>query len=489
MDAICQPVVACHCLPNFIEGVSKGVHPEWLPPSPAPGVNLGLMVRNSLTGAIEPFVPADGRRVRWYTCGPTVYDHSHMGHARAYLTFDILRRIVEDYFGYDMLYHCNITDVDDKIIARARQNKLIADFVAANGENWDVVAAYVAKAVAAKDASLAAKLVALEAAPVVAAPGVETREVEAWVAAVKSQKLKISQIGLTKRLVACVAEAKAAGAEAYISATLGPKVAALAPAADTTDAARMIDALSELMSVVEGDAKSAASDLRDVVAIVGAMLARSDADGAPLAAQSAPVTLIEAARSEVGAMLDSELGATVTDHAIYNAHAREFEKSWLDDMAALGVKEPDVLTRVTEYIPQIVDYVAKIVEKGLAYASPGGSVYLSIEAFKASGHSYRKLSPGGDTSAEDMAESEGALAGGAATEKRHANDFALWKASKPGEPFWPSPWGDGRPGWHIECSVVASDIVGPNMDFHAGGVDLKFPHHDNEMAQSEACVA
>ena len=301
---VSSPLQDCHCLPNFIEGVSKGVHPEWLPPSPAHGVDLGLKVRNSLTGTIEPFVPADGRRVRWYTCGPTVYDHSHMGHARAYLTFDILRRIVEDYFGYDMLYHCNITDVDDKIIARARQNKLIADFVAANGENWDVVAAYVAKAVAAKDASLAAKLVALEAAPVVAAPGVETREVEAWVAAVKSQKLKISQIGLTKRLVACVTAAKAAGAEAYISATLAPQVATLAPAADTTDAARMIDSLSELMSVVEGDAKSAASDLRDVVAIVGAMLARSDAEGAPLAAQSAPVTLLESARSEVGAMLD-----------------------------------------------------------------------------------------------------------------------------------------------------------------------------------------
>lgn len=385
-------------------------------------------------------------------------------------------------------YHCNITDVDDKIIARARQNKLIANFVEANGENWDVVAEHVARAVAEQEAALTLKLAKLEAAPVVAAKGVETREVDAYNAAVGSQKLKLTQIALTKKLIACVTDAKAKGAEAYLTETLSPQVAALAAAgAAVGTAAEMIAALSTVMEETEGAAKSAASDLRDMVAIVGAMLARANEEGEKLAAQSAPATLLQAARSEVGGMLDRELGSTVTDHAIFDAHARKFEKSWLDDMAALGVKEPDVLTRVTEYIPQIVTYVAKIVEKGLAYASPGGSVYLSIEAFKASGHSYRKLSPGKETSAEDMAESEGALGGaGGAAEKRHANDFALWKASKPGEPFWESPWGNGRPGWHIECSVVASDILGPNMDFHAGGVDLKFPHHDNEMAQSEA---
>mmetsp|Transcript_82660 Transcript_82660/g.233652 ORF Transcript_82660/g.233652 Transcript_82660/m.233652 type:complete len:538 (-) Transcript_82660:49-1662(-) len=154
-------------------------------------------------------------------------------------------------------------------------------------------------------------------------------------------------------------------------------------------------------------------------------------------------------------------------------------------MDALGVRPPDVLTRVTEYVVQIVDFVARIVEKGLAYAS-NGSVYLSIDAFKQAGHTYRKLKPfSGITSEEDMAEGEGAL-GSEASEKRHPNDFALWKASKPGEPEWESPWGAGRPGWHIECSVIASDVLGPNLDIHAGGSDLKFPHHDNELAQSEA---
>jgi cysteinyl-tRNA synthetase len=156
-------------------------------------------------------------------------------------------------------------------------------------------------------------------------------------------------------------------------------------------------------------------------------------------------------------------------------------------MESLGVRPPDVVTRVTEYVPQIVHFVEAIVAKGLAYASAAGSVYLSLEAFKAQGHTYRKLKPfAGDTSEADMAEGEGALGGAEAGEKQHPNDFALWKASKPGEPSWPSPWGAGRPGWHIECSVIASDILGPNLDVHAGGVDLKFPHHDNELAQAEA---
>jgi cysteinyl-tRNA synthetase len=137
------------------------------------------------------------------------------------------------------------------------------------------------------------------------------------------------------------------------------------------------------------------------------------------------------------------------------------------------------------YIDEIKTFVQKIIDNGLAYAS-NGSVYLSIADFKKAGHHYRKLKPGGDTSAKDMAEGEGDLAGDGA-EKKHPNDFALWKASKPGEPEWDSPWGKGRPGWHIECSAIASDVLGPYMDVHAGGIDLTFPHHDNELAQSEAC--
>merc|ERR1711933_554055 len=113
----------------------------------------------------------------------------------------------------------------------------------------------------------------------------------------------------------------------------------------------------------------------------------------------------------------------------------------------------------------------------MAYVSPGGSVYLSLDAFQKAGHNYRKLSGGTNsaTSEAEMAEGEGALASSGTQEKRNPNDFVLWKASKPGEPAWESPWGKGRPGWHIECSVVASDILGDVLDIHSGGEDLKFP--------------
>jgi len=194
--------------------------------------------------------------------------------------------------------------------------------------------------------------------------------------------------------------------------------------------------------------------------------------------------LIKVSRDALAAQLDKDHGSTVTDHQIFQDHARKFEKEFHEDMTSLGVKEPDVITRVTEYVPQIVDYIQGIVDNGFAYES-NGSVYFDTTKFKSKGYDYRKCKPGVDTTAEEMAEGEGALAGGG-SEKRCINDFAIWKSSKPGEPSWESPWGGGRPGWHIECSVMASDVIGENIDIHGGGVDLMFPHHDNEMAQAEA---
>jgi cysteinyl-tRNA synthetase len=144
----------------------------------------------------------------------------------------------------------------------------------------------------------------------------------------------------------------------------------------------------------------------------------------------------EGARDQLGERLDNEKGGVVNDHAIFNAHSRKWEKAYLEDMEMLNVKEPDILTRVTENIPCIVTFVDKIVQKGLAYVS-NGSVYLSIDAFKKAGHSYRKLKPGRDATADEMAESEGDLSADG-SEKKHPNDFALWKASKPGEPEWES---------------------------------------------------
>lgn len=152
-------------------------------------------------------------------------------------------------------------------------------------------------------------------------------------------------------------------------------------------------------------------------------------------------------------------------------------------MRRLRVRDPDTLTRVTEYVPEIVSFVDGIVRNGYGYEVEG-SVYFDTRAFdKADDHTYAKLEPWSKGNLELLEEGEGALS--VTTGRRSPADFALWKASKPGEPSWPSPWGPGRPGWHIECSVMASAIFGDSMDIHSGGIDLAFPHHDNEMAQSE----
>uniref|UniRef100_A0A8B9LB57 Cysteine--tRNA ligase, cytoplasmic n=1 Tax=Astyanax mexicanus TaxID=7994 RepID=A0A8B9LB57_ASTMX len=148
----------------------------------------------------------------------------------------------------------------------------------------------------------------------------------------------------------------------------------------------------------------------------------------------------------------------------------------------------DVLTRVSEYVPEIVEFVKKILDNGYGYES-NGSVYFDTAKFDASsGHSYAKLVPEavGDQKALQEGEGDLSISADRLSEKHSQNDFALWKASKPGEPSWESPWGKGRPGWHIECSAMAGSILGESMDIHGGGFDLRFPHHDNELAQSEA---
>lgn len=123
----------------------------------------------------------------------------------------------------------------------------------------------------------------------------------------------------------------------------------------------------------------------------------------------------------------------------------------------------------------------------LLSSQANGSVYFDTTAFSAAGMRYGKLDPSKVGDAELLAEGEGALsAASALADKRHPADFVLWKASKEGEPQWDSPWGCGRPGWHIECSAMASDVLGSRVDLNAGGADLKFPHHENQMAQAEA---
>lgn len=163
--------------------------------------------------------------------------------------------------------------------------------------------------------------------------------------------------------------------------------------------------------------------------------------------------VLTAASDAIASKLDKEKGHTVRDLSVFDQHSRRFEREFLEDMEALGVRHADVLTRVTEYVPKIVDFIVGIMNKGLAYESSNG-VYLDIQKFKESGHDYRKLDPSkGDTSQAELEESEGALGTTDANDKRNKNDFALWKKSKPGEPEWDSPWGRGRPGMCTKSTI------------------------------------
>ena len=185
--------------------------------------------------------------------------------------------------------------------------------------------------------------------------------------------------------------------------------------------------------------------------------------------------------------LDSLHGSSINadDHTIFTKLTKKFETRFMDDLRDLNCLDPDEITRVTEYGQQIVGFVEKIQKNGFAYTTSDGSVYFDIGAFEEANNPYARLEPWNRNDTELQADGEGALTK-KTSEKRSDADFALWKSSKPGEPSWSSPWGKGRPGWHIECSAMASDKLGSQLDIHSGGIDLAFPHHDNELAQSEA---
>lgn len=278
--------------------VEKKQQKTWNEPN---GHHTGIFFQNTLSREInELILPEDRPKLlKWYICGPTVYNSSHLGHARTYLTFDIIRRILENHFNINVFYQCNITDVDDKIIKRA-----------------------------------------------------------------------------------------------------------------------------------------------------------------------------------------NELGTT-----IYGI-CRKYEAEFLDDLKSLNIKAPTAITRVTEYIDEIIAFIQRIIDHGFAYPSMG-SVYFDVNAYMAAGHVYPKLNPSAWGNTELLNEGEGLSMKNRVEEKHSPVDFALWKATKPGEPSessWEAPWGAGRPGWHIECSAMGTSVLGENFDLHTGGQDLIFPHHDNELAQSEAAT-
>ncbi|XP_058404467.1 probable cysteine--tRNA ligase, mitochondrial isoform X5 [Diceros bicornis minor] len=275
---------ACPALLRAVLGLGPGRAASgargqgWLRPA---GHDTGVMVYNSLTRRKDPLIVGSADAASWYSCGPTVYDHAHLGHACSYVRFDIIRRILTRIFGCNIIMVMGITDVDDKIIKRARE-----------------------------------------------------------------------------------------------------------------------------MNV-------------------------------------SPTSL-----------------------------ASLYEEDFKQDMAALKVLPPTVYLRVTENIPQIISFIEGIIAKGHAYSTAKGNVYFDL---RSRGDKYGKL----------VGVAPGPVGEPVDSDKRHASDFALWKAAKPQEMFWASPWGNGRPGWHIECSTISSLVFGSQLDIHSGGIDLAFPHHENEIAQCE----
>lgn len=387
-------------------GSKKVQQPAWFKPTPKSEQPV-LKIYNSLTRTKDEFIPLVPNHISWYCCGPTVYVHSHMGHARNYVSTDICRRILQDYFGYSINFVQNVTDIDDKIIIAARQQYLFEEKLVNIYQNVDTelidkskqyLSAYISKNLNQFTGN------------------VET-EFISW-----SNSVNIEEIAkAVPKFPMYIKAAKVAHQTIYSDKQL--------PIAEFLDS------------------------IKDVAT----------------------------------PQLDKQFGDTVNDPSIFRKLPAYWENKFNEDMAKLNVLPSSITTRVSEYIPDIIEFVDKIIGNGFAYATNDGSVYFDTAKFENDpNHDYAKLQPWNKGSLELINDGEGSLSTGQSGKKNPA-DFALWKASKPGEPSWPSKWGEGRPGWHIECSVMASDITGETMDIHSGGIDLCFPHHDNELAQSEAC--
>ncbi|MDF2568872.1 MAG: cysS [Sporomusa sp.] len=172
---------------------------------------------------------------------------------------------------------------------------------------------------------------------------------------------------------------------------------------------------------------------------------------------------------------DKIINTAKNEQVTWDIIANRYIASYFEVMDKLNIRRAHVYPKVSEHIPDIVAMVKTLVDKGFAYPVDG-DVYYSVEKFpgygKLSGRNLDDMKAGARIDVDER--------------KNHPMDFALWKSAKPGEPFWDSPWGPGRPGWHIECSVMSHKYLGASFDFHGGGSDLVFPHHENEIAQSEA---
>lgn len=393
--------------------MTTATQPPWKAPErPGSARFPELEIYNSLTRKKNPFIPIrDDNVVTWYACGPTVYDDSHLGHARNYVTTDIIRRILRDFFGFKLKFVMNITDVDDKIIVRGRQRYLLGEF--------------------------------------------------------KQGKLAMSTDLKTTRRAALSAYLQKHVPDVPSDSSLGDVDKTVTNARKTILAGTVH---SDKDAKFLMHTKTAVSASR----AISALEANSDV----------PQHDLDSLDDVFMPYLDNLFGASVNRHDVWTRLTALYEKRFMEDMRALNVLDPDEITRVTEYGPQIVSFVERIQQNQFAYATEG-NVYFDISAFENANNSYARLEPWNRNDTSLQADGEGALTEAKAG-KRGAADFALWKSSKPGEPSWPSPWGPGRPGWHIECSAMAFDRLGSQIDIHSGGIDLAFPHHDNELAQSEA---
>ncbi|KAF5325742.1 hypothetical protein D9611_000393 [Ephemerocybe angulata] len=352
----------------------------------------------------------------------TVHRLKRFGGTRNYISQDVIRRVLADYFNYDVHYVMNITDIDDKIISRTRESF--------------------------------------------------------FVERLSSQYSQLTQELITETSLFL---------RDFVSSQLAPSIPELShlDLGDTTSRPQVLEALNNFVAASSApmvDAKlimNASSAKRCLEALIMSQACLNS----PAASDKAAVEeLIKESRDILGPMLNLKFNEETIDSAQYTKTATIWEARFFRDMSRLNVLPPDTVTRASEYVSEIIGFVQGIMKKGYAYTS-NGSVYFDTQAFAQSGeHQYNKLLTANRTREginQDVVRAH-------SPDKKAAADFALWKATKPGEPSWPSPWGGGRPGWHIECSAMASSIFGDHMHIHSGGVDLLFPHHTNELAQSEA---
>jgi cysteinyl-tRNA synthetase len=301
--------------------MSNIVQPKWLKPAQKPLPTLKVL--NSLTREKEPFITIQPNHVTWYVCGPTVYNKSHLGHARTYIGFDIIRRVMCNYFGYDSTFVMNITDIDDKIILNARKEYLVKQYREKHHTSSQFV----------KDVQ------------------------DGWNSFVTG---KLTKFGYSEGKWDDFVKKFESGA---IIAEEEPKLGLYVKTAK--------DCLQAIGKVNDLDEEQVYSQCHDILAT----------------------------------FLDGKFGDTVTNPAIYKDFAQFWERDFFTDMKALNILEPDILTRVSEYVPEIVDYVNKIMTNGYAYESDG-SVYFDTRKFHED-RVYCKLAPGNASNLKLVEEGEG----------------------------------------------------------------------------------